>query len=164
MERLLILIAAVLMLLMVLFTTAFHKPRPASNLQTLSRVDPQDDWFRERVIQNPKTVLVDFSARWCGYCKQLHVQLEYLKKEFGDRLEVVTVDVDEHPNLSDAYHVSGLPTILIFKGGKIVEATTGAPGFDDLVRLVSPFVEPAPDEAAPREPAAAQPETVDTAK
>src|SRR5690606_12737702 len=85
------------------------------DLAGLTAVDPENEWFRERVFENPKTVLVDFRADWCGPCKMMEPLLEDLEKEFPESLEVLQVDVDAHQDLARDYQAISIPFFLVFK-------------------------------------------------
>jgi thioredoxin len=71
-------------------------------------------------------VLVDFWAAWCGPCRAIAPVLEKLVEGQGDRLSLVKVNVDESPELAARYEVRAIPTILLFKDGKIVDRVVGA--------------------------------------
>lgn len=84
-----------------------------------------DDNFREEVINSDKPVLVDFWATWCGPCKLLGPTIEELHKEMGDKVKIGKVNVDENQALAAAYGIMSIPTVIILKGGKIVEQFIG---------------------------------------
>ena len=69
--------------------------------------------------------LVDFFATWCGPCKMLTPVLEEVSKEFEGRAKVVKVDVDELRDLAMEYHIASVPTVILFKDGKLVAQTMG---------------------------------------
>lgn len=86
--------------------------------------DITEDTFQE-VLDSEKPVLVDFWADWCGPCKMMAPVLESVDKE-NDWLDVVKVNADENPDIAKRYDVSSIPTLLLFKKGKIVEYNVGA--------------------------------------
>jgi thioredoxin 1 len=81
--------------------------------------------FQEAISQSPRPVLVDFWAPWCGPCRLLNPIIESLAEEYADRLQVLKVNVDDQPALASQYNVLGIPTVILFDRGKIVERTSG---------------------------------------
>lgn len=86
----------------------------------------ENESFNE--IINQDKVLVDFYAEWCGPCKMLTPVLERL----GDSFEIVKVDVDKHFDLAKEYGIMSVPTLVIFKNGKVVKQMIGFMGYDEL--------------------------------
>ena len=89
-------------------------------------IEVTDATFQNEVIKSDKPVLVDFWAEWCGPCKMIAPVVEELAKEYDGRLKVGKVDVDSNQAVSMQYGVRSIPTLLIFKGGKVVEQVVGA--------------------------------------
>jgi thioredoxin len=85
-----------------------------------------DKAFAQEVLQSTPPVLVDVWADWCGPCKALAPIVEELAREYEDRLTVLTLDVDENPRTASTYQVQSLPTVLVFKDGKLAERIVGA--------------------------------------
>jgi len=85
-----------------------------------------EDNFANEVLQSPVPVLVDFWAAWCGPCRQVAPSVEELATEYQGRLKVVKLDVDESPEVSGRYNVTSIPTLILFKGGEMVERMIGA--------------------------------------
>ena len=75
-----------------------------------------------------KPVLVDFFATWCGPCRMIAPSIEQLAAEFEGRAVVGKVDVDEEPGLAQRFGVMSIPTLIVLKGGKVVEQAVGARG------------------------------------
>ena len=81
--------------------------------------------FKEVVLNSKVPVLVDFYAEWCGPCKSLEPIIEILAKEYEDLVTIAKLDVDTNEDITRDYFVRGIPAILIFKDGKIVEKKIG---------------------------------------
>lgn len=82
----------------------------------------------EDIIQGNTLVFVDFFATWCGPCKMMHPVLEGLKKQLGERVKIVKIDIDSPVNrqLVNSYQVQAVPTLMLFKAGKMVWRQSGA--------------------------------------
>ena len=85
-----------------------------------------DTAFEQDVLKSSRPVLVDFWAEWCGPCKMIAPSLEALADEFGERLEVIKVNIDENPLTPTRYGVRGIPTLMIFKNGEVAATKVGA--------------------------------------
>ncbi|QRN84222.1 thioredoxin [Chloroflexota bacterium] len=81
--------------------------------------------FEAKVLLAEKPVLVEFGAPWCGPCRLLEPVLEELAAEYGDRVDFYTVDVDQSSELVMQHSVMGVPTVMLFKEGKLLERMTG---------------------------------------
>ena len=89
-------------------------------------IDITDDSFNAEVVQSDTPVLVDFWAGWCGPCKMIAPIVEELAEEFGDKIKFTKLDVDTNPQSAMNFGIRGIPTLLIFNGGKPVETVVGA--------------------------------------
>ena len=76
----------------------------------------------QQLINGDKPVLVDFWAPWCGYCRRIEPAYEKVAEECGDRLAVVKVNIDEEGQLAEAAQVEVIPTLLLYRNGKAVDA------------------------------------------
>ena len=85
-----------------------------------------DKNFTIEVLQSDLPVLVDFWATWCGPCKSIGPVIEELSKEYAGRIKVTKLNVDENPATPGQYGVRGIPTLILFKGGKVLEQIVGA--------------------------------------
>jgi thioredoxin 1 len=86
---------------------------------------PQEITFQEMIAQSAQPVLVDFWAPWCGPCRLLSPVIEGLAEEYADRVRVLKVNVDEQPTLASQYNITGIPTVILFNQGKIVDRVSG---------------------------------------
>jgi thioredoxin 1 len=85
-----------------------------------------DDSFRQDVLEAPGSVLVDFWAEWCGPCKTVAPILDEIAREYQGRLTVAKVNIDDNPATPNEYGVRGIPTMILFRDGKQVDAKVGA--------------------------------------
>ncbi len=89
-------------------------------------VEITDTNFQTEVLKSDKPVLLDFWAEWCGPCKMIAPVVEELAKEYDGKLKVGKMDVDSNQQTSMQYGVRSIPTLLIFKGGRVVDQLVGA--------------------------------------
>ena len=85
-----------------------------------------DNTFAQEVLQSTPPVLVDVWADWCGPCKAIAPIVEELAREYEGRLKVMKLDVDENPRTASTYQVQSIPTLLVFKDGRLAERIVGA--------------------------------------
>ena len=91
-----------------------------------SLVHVNDKNFSSEVINSDLPVLVEFWATWCGPCRSISPIVEALAKEFSGRVKVTKLNVDGSPATTSQYGVRGIPTLILFKGGKIFDQIVGA--------------------------------------
>jgi thioredoxin 1 len=96
--------------------------------------------FQGDVLQAQKPVLVEFGAVWCQPCRILEPVLEELAQEWGETVTVAKLDVDEAAQITMDYQVLSVPTIMLFKGGKIVERMTGYQPKDKISGKMQPHL------------------------
>ena len=88
------------------------------------------------LVQDDKLLVVDFFATWCGPCKKLSPTLDEVSQEFGDRVNIVKVDVDESEDLAMTYGIRSVPTVLFFKNGQQVDKFVGALPKSEIVSKI----------------------------
>ena len=95
-----------------------------------------DDTFEQLVLKNEKPVVVDFWATWCGPCKMVAPEMEKIAAKYEGAVDVVKVDVDANPRISQAFNIMSIPTIAFFKPGSQPQ---GVVGFRPLEQLEQQF-------------------------
>jgi len=94
--------------------------------------------FKELISSNTP-VLVDFYADWCGPCKMLAPILKQVKEVMGDTVKIIKIDVDKNQPLAATYQVRGVPTLLLFKNGKLVWRQSGVVQKHEIVQVIQSF-------------------------
>ncbi len=87
-----------------------------------------DGSFNSDVLESDKPVLVDFWATWCGPCKAIAPHVEAVADELTGKAKVVKMDIDSNPQTPAKYGIRSIPTLLVFKGGEVVDQLVGNPG------------------------------------
>lgn len=88
------------------------------------------------LIQSEKPVLVDFFAEWCGPCKTMAPILSNVKSQLGEAATIIKIDVDKNPQAAATYQVRGVPTLILFKKGKIVWQQSGVVPERELLQVL----------------------------
>ena len=101
-------------------------------------VSEQD--FKSQVLDETLPVMVDFTATWCGPCKMVDPIVKQLAGEWEGKVKVLKCDADQNPNVLMKYGIMGIPTIMLFKGGQMVERVTGYQPKDKLVNKMNPHL------------------------
>lgn len=99
-----------------------------------------DGEFEQQVLKNTAPVLVDFWAEWCAPCKRLGPTVDALAADYEGRVVVGKLNVDDNPSTPGKYGIRGIPTLLLFKGGQVVESVVGLVQKDDLKKLIDRHV------------------------
>jgi thioredoxin 1 len=94
--------------------------------------------FKE-IINSEIPVLVDFSAEWCGPCKMMKPILNDLKSQMGERVRIIKIDVDQNPAIASAYAIQGVPTLMVFKQGKMEWRQSGVLSASELSKIIARY-------------------------
>jgi len=99
-----------------------------------------DTNFDDSVIKAPRPVVVDFWAEWCGPCRRLAPTIDELATEYDGKVVVGKLNVDENPAIQSRFSIMGIPTVLIFKGGEVVEQVVGLADKSAFKKLIDKHV------------------------
>jgi thioredoxin 1 len=102
--------------------------------------EASDQNFDAEVLRHEGAVLVDFWAEWCGPCKALAPVLDTIADEYQSKLKIVKVNVDESPNTPQQYKVRGIPTMILFKNGKVIEQLVGNQPKDAIKSVIDKII------------------------
>ena len=92
------------------------------------------------IINKDTPVLIDFFATWCGPCKAMSPILDDLKKQMGEQVSIVKIDVDKNPGVAAKYQVKGVPTLMIFKSGEQLWRQSGVYSAHDLKAILNQYL------------------------
>jgi thioredoxin 1 len=103
-------------------------------------IEITDANFEQEVLKSDKPVLIDFWAVWCGPCKMVAPVVEEIANEYNGKLKVGKLDVDSNPEVSMKFGIRSIPTLMVFKGGKVVEQIIGAVPKRNLLDKLIPHI------------------------
>ena len=99
-----------------------------------------DSDFDRDVLRSEVPVLVDFWAEWCGPCRQMAPTIDVVASKYAGKLKVGKLDVDSNGDTAMRYNIRGIPTLLLFKGGNVVEQRVGAVGKSEVLKMLDPHL------------------------
>jgi thioredoxin 1 len=99
-----------------------------------------DAAFDTDVLKSPEPVLVDFWAEWCGPCRMMSPTIDLIASEYAGKAKVGKLNVDDNGQTAMRYNVRGIPTLLLFKDGKVVDQRVGAVGKDEVKKMLNAHV------------------------
>src|SRR6266496_3824408 len=99
-----------------------------------------DSTFDQDVLRSEVPVLVDFWAEWCGPCRQMGPTIDTIAAEYAGKAKVGKLNVDENGQTAFRYNIRGIPTLLLFKDGKVVEQRVGAVGKSEVQKMLEAHV------------------------
>jgi thioredoxin 1 len=99
-----------------------------------------DASFDQDVLRSEVPVLVDFWAEWCGPCRTMAPTIDVVANDYAGKIKVGKVDVDANGDTAMRYNIRGIPTLLLFKGGRVVEQRVGAVGKSEVQKMLDPHV------------------------
>lgn len=105
-------------------------------------IELTSDNFDSEVLQSDSPVLVDFWAEWCAPCRMVAPTIEEIAVDYAGKVKVGKLDVDSHGEVAARYSVRGIPTILLFSNGEVLDQMVGAGSKDNLVRMIEKVVPP----------------------
>ncbi|MDP6735154.1 MAG: thioredoxin TrxA [Nitrospinaceae bacterium] len=95
-----------------------------------------DAEFESSVLQSDKPVILDFWAEWCQPCKMLSPTVEAIADEYDEKIKVGKLNVDDNPNTATKYGIRGIPTLLFFKGGEVVQQMVGVKSKTEIKKVI----------------------------
>jgi len=99
-----------------------------------------EESFKQDVLENPKPVLVDFWATWCPPCRMIAPILDQIAEEYGDKIEIVKLNVDENPAIAAQYGVLNIPVLNVYVDGQVAKSIVGAKPKRLLLKDLEEFI------------------------
>ncbi len=100
-------------------------------------IDVTDATFEGEVLKSETPVLVDFWAEWCAPCRAIAPIVKELAEEYGDKIKIVKINIDDSPQTPGTFGIRSIPTVLAFKDGQVVSQLTGARPKDDFENMIN---------------------------
>ena len=102
----------------------------------MATISVTDETFETEVTKSETPVVVDFWAEWCQPCKMLAPTMEEIAGEYEDTIKIGKLNVDDNPSTATKYGIRGIPTLLFFKGGKVVQQITGVKSKAEIKKII----------------------------
>ena len=99
-------------------------------------VEVSDDSFEEEVLNAEEPVLIDYWAEWCGPCKMITPILSEVAEEYGDKIKIAKLNIDDNPETPPKYGIRGIPTLMLFKNGNVEATKVGAVSKSQLTEFI----------------------------
>ncbi|MEA3292021.1 MAG: thioredoxin TrxA [Pseudomonadota bacterium] len=99
-------------------------------------VHVDDDSFEEEVLNSKEPVLIDYWAEWCGPCKMIAPILDEIAEEYGGKIKIAKINIDDNPETPPKYGIRGIPTLMLFKGGNVEATKVGAVSKSQLSEFI----------------------------
>jgi thioredoxin 1 len=93
------------------------------------------------IINSDTPVLVDFFAEWCGPCKMMKPVLQELHQKMGDQVRILKIDTDKNPQVAQAFQIQGVPTLMLFRSGKVLWRQSGVVQARQLEKIIHQYTE-----------------------
>ena len=105
-----------------------------------SVAEVSDGTFESDVLGSERVTVVDFGATWCPPCRALEPTVEELSKKYEGRVDFLKLDIDANPSTPQRYGIKGIPTLIVFDGGRELERIVGASSKDAISRVVDKYI------------------------
>jgi thioredoxin 1 len=116
-------------------------PHPTGEFQVSDNITHVSEAsFDQEVVQSGQPVLVDYWAEWCGPCKMIEPLLHEIADEYAGRIKIAKVNIDENPQVANQFKIRGIPTLMVFKDGKVQGMKVGAVTKGVLKEFVEQYV------------------------